>query len=410
VYVRIPASARVGLHATPQSGSGIAPRGKDRTLPTIPSTACFAQKSSPLASFSSAHLPGLGAALAVRTTDMHCAEVLRRDPAGTGEHLWVLIRRTDLATTQVRKAIARAVVVDPELVSCAGSRDRRGTCEQWFSVPVKAVETPGALKNVGYQNKVRSVRVTADPKPVEAVGVDTLRWRVRLRGVGGGNAYQAAKPILDHLRRVGCPNFVPRDLFGRNGEWARWGRLLARGERLPARVASEVQPGRCLWAYQHACFNRWLAQRIDDGLLATVVAGDRLLGGKGQEEVLSDVITEVEHAQRRLDSWEANVLGPLPGDQLSPVAAVAAEREQALFTALGLDATALARLRGARRPMRFQPTRCMLDIQGQDLDLQVDLPTTAHVQVIIDELGKPEDPSDVLESEGLEREGLEDPA
>lgn len=344
-------------------------------------------------SYSSAHIPGLGSALAVRSTDISCAEVLRRDPSGTGEHLWVLLRRTDLATSQVRKAVARAVAIDPELVSCAGSRDRRGTCEQWFSVPAAAVETPGALKNIGYQNKLRTVRVNADPKTVEVVGVENLRWRVRLRGVGGAVGYQRAKPILDHLRRTGCPNFVPRDLFGREGEWARWGRMLARGERLPGRVAAEVQPGRCLWAYQHACFNRWLAQRIDDGLLDQVVAGDRVVGARGAEELVDDVA----HAQRRLDSWEANVLGPVPGEGLSPVAGIAADREAALFAALGLDAGVVARLRGTRRAMRFQPTRCQIDIHGQDLDLQVDLPVTAHLQVIIDELGKPEGPSDEAE-------------
>jgi tRNA pseudouridine13 synthase len=340
--------------------------------------------------YSSAHLPGIGGSSQTSATDIHCEEVPRREPAGDGAFWWVLLKRTDIATSQVRKAVARAANIAEDLVSCAGSRDRRGTCQQWFSVPVSSIDTPGVLKNIGYQGKIRTLRVIAHPKTVETVGVDLLRWRVRLKKVGGGAAYQKAKPILDHLRRYGCPNFVPRDLFGRNGEWARFGRLLARGERLPSR-ARDAQPGRCLWAFQHWAFNRWLARRIEDGLLADVVVGDRIRGASGQEEIVVDV----ERARKRVESWEASVLGPLFGADMSPVADVAAEREQALCEEVDLHPAGAARLRGGRRLMRYQPGHASVEIHGDDLVLQAELPCDAQIHVLLDEIFKPDQNDDL---------------
>ena len=338
-----------------------------------------------MSAYASADLPGIGAPTRILAEDLRCEEVPRRPPSGDGAHWWVQVRKTDIATGQARKAVARAAGIAEDLVACAGSRDRRGTCLQWFSVPAEAFEGPGPLRNVGYQNKLRSVKVVADPKRVDEVGVTHLRWNLRLRGVGGSEAYQKAKPILDLLRREGIPNFVPPALFGREGELARWGRLLCQDQPLPGRLGRDVTPGRCLWAFQHWLFNRWVAERLRDGCFDRAVEGDVIATRSGE----TTVVTDADHASRRCASWEAVVQGPLFGEGCTPAAAEALAREASILADLGLTADAIARLRGGRRALRFQPLKTTLEIEGQDLNLQADLPCEAHLQVLIDELCKP---------------------
>jgi hypothetical protein len=125
---------------------------------------------------------------------------------------------------------------------------------------------------------------------------------------------------------------------------------------------------------------------MDDGLFAGAVAGDRILTGTGDEALVSDAA----HASRRCESWEATVLGPLFGQGCQVVHDQAAQRELAMLSALALDPAHLHRLHGARRTLRFRPGHPILDIDGQDLTLTVELPCDAHVQVLLDELIKPE--------------------
>lgn len=330
-------------------------------------------------------LPGTGGVFRSQGDDVQCEEVPRSAPGGDGKHWWIQVAKVDLSTQQCRQAIARAVAVPVESVVCAGNRDRRGRCLQWFSIPQIEVEHPQALRNVGFQSKVKVQQVVAAVKPVDVVGVDRLRWQARIRGAGGNAGYRKATAILDALRREGCPHYIHPSAFGEDGGLARWGHLLLAGKRLPdAVVRSGVTPGRCLWAAQAELFNRYVMKRLADGLLGRAIAGDRL------ETVRGDVVDSADllHAQKRVDSWETLIMGPLFGEGMASVSGDAAAREAAVLTEAGLDDRAVARLHGARRAIRIQPTKTLCDIQGKDLVIHCDLPVDAYLAVVMDEIVK----------------------
>lgn len=328
------------------------------------------------------NLPGVNARN--RRADRLCEEVLAKQPANTGPYFWLKVEKTDLGTTQVRSAIARAVKIDPELVSCAGNRDRHGRCIQWFSVPEAPLDHPGPLRRAGVAGKMRVLELTQAHKPVTADTIERLRWTCTLRGGRVDEGYQRAKAIMDRLRHVGLPNYLPENP-GDDGTQAHWGNELLRGARLPRSVAANVGAGRCLRAIQSALFDHHLGSRIADGLLDRVLPGDLIRSASGGDES----VTNVEHALKRVTTWEAVVLGPLFGTGMSPVTGEAAERESATLLDAGLSPAQVQQLHGGRRALRVQPAKTLVDFDGDDLVVHCELPEETAITTLMDELIKP---------------------
>jgi tRNA(Glu) U13 pseudouridine synthase TruD len=326
------------------------------------------------------HLPGCGGTCG--PSDRLVEEILAKQPARTGNHWWLKVHKDGLGTAQVRAAIARSVNCDPELVACAGYRDRRTQCIQWFSLPVEVVDHPGPLRRAGAHGKMRVLELTNSHKPVEAATVSGLRWKCRLRGATANDGYLKGKAVLDNLRRTGVPNWFPEELV--DEDLARLGRQLLTGKSMPGRAAaSHVDRERCRRACQATMFDRWLAARIRDGLLDHCVVGDRLRSRTGDYSTVEDVA----HADKRLDSWEATVLGPLFGDGLRPTVGEAAAREDAVLADAGITPEQCAEaLTGDLRAARIQPTKTLLDIDGKDLLLHCDLPVDGSIEAVLREL------------------------
>lgn len=338
----------------------------------------------PMKPLITAELPGCGGRCGPK--DHSADEVLAKQPARTGDHWWIKVGKSGLGTQQARAAIARAVACDVEHVSCAGHRDRQGNSIQWFSVPAEVVEHPGPLRRAGAHGKMRVLELTSSHKPVTPETVSALRWTCRIRGGNQGEGYQQGRAVLDVLRRKGCPNWMPATQV--DEDLVRLGRLLLDGKRLPPQaVARHVDPSRCRRACQGWLFDRWLEARVADGLMDRCIAGDRIHTRAGDEVLVTDVAA----AQRRLDSFEAVVMGPLFGEDMTPVEGEARAREEAVLAAAGLDAAHCASLPGGRRSARVQPGKVLLDIEGADLLLICELPVEAAIDGILAELLKPSD-------------------
>ena len=331
---------------------------------------------------SSAHLPGTGG----RLSDATAEEVLAKQPADTGDFYWLKVEKNGLGTNQVRQAIARSVNVPVELVSDAGNRDRQGRFIQWFSLPVEPVEHPGPLRRAGVHSKMTVLELTLSHKPFTAACVDKIRWKVRLKHANRDGGYLKAKAILDHLRVAGIPNYVGESRLGPDNKWAKWGRILLRGERLPpaVRYGAEVSPSTCRRATQDWLFNNWLAARVADGLLGSTLVGDLILSRSG---ALENVI-DATHADKRVATWEATVQGPLFGAGMLDVSGESAAREEHTLTTADVSRVSLEQLEGGRRSARFQPGKSILDLDGEDLTVACEMPPEANLQGLLDEILK----------------------
>lgn len=336
-------------------------------------------------------LPPLTSTNQRRLDHGRCTEVLRRKPSGEGAYWWVQVRNQGLSLRQVIAAVARSVQIDPATVSAAGARDRQADVSQWLSLPTELVEHPQALRNAGYQRKLRVVDTRRHHRPMDWSQVVALDWQLRIPGAGTDDGFQRARALLDRLRRQGLPNYHPLAVTGR-GQEAKWGRLLAQGRPLPAAVQrSAGSSGRLLAACQAQLFDRWLAARLDDGLFDRLLLGDVVETGcnRHPDQRAAGRVDDPAAWTPRFDSWEVVPMGPLFGADLDPASDLAGEREAAIWADTGLDKRALAKLRPGRRAMRVQPSRVQCDLDGDDLTLHCRLPCETAIGVLLEELLQP---------------------
>ena len=66
--------------------------------------------------------------------DFVVREISQANPSGSGEHLWLLVRKTNCNTEWVARQLARSLGRPRRDVGYAGRKDRRAVAEQWFSV------------------------------------------------------------------------------------------------------------------------------------------------------------------------------------------------------------------------------------------------------------------------------------
>src|SRR5262249_10926615 len=124
------------------------------------------------------------------------------------------------------------------------------------------------------------------------------RFRVLIREVDAA-AGERVDPILSRLRALGLPNFYGPQRFGRDGETAALGMALLKRER--SHVRNSFLRKLALSAAQSLLFNDYLARRLTDGLLRTVLKGDVLAKWPaGGMFVAEDVAVE----QPRFDARE----------------------------------------------------------------------------------------------------------
>ncbi|MGD2138281.1 MAG: tRNA pseudouridine(13) synthase TruD, partial [Gammaproteobacteria bacterium] len=74
--------------------------------------------------------------------DFAVREIPLLQPAGAGEHVWLLIRKCGENTQQVAQQLAKLADVPLRDVSFAGLKDRQAVTEQWFSVRLPGRDAP----------------------------------------------------------------------------------------------------------------------------------------------------------------------------------------------------------------------------------------------------------------------------
>lgn len=332
-----------------------------------------------------AHLPGIGGVLRVSPEDFVVDEQPAYLPTGSGDHVFVRIEKRGLTTPQAVERIAKALGVSPRDVGVAGLKDRHAVTRQWLSLPppvtpeaVTALVLPdiAILEHARHPHKLRTGHVRAN------------RFVLRVREVGA-DAEARARAILDALATPpGAPNWYGEQRFGREGDNAERGLAIVRGERPPR----DRKLARLLVsALQSKLFNDWLVARLADGLYARVLPGDILHKKGGGQFVCEDPKID----EPRLLAGEVALTGPMFGDRMRrpPDGSPAAEREQAILAAAGLEASAFSAVRAIAEGTRRDAT---VDVEAPQvrtvepgvIEVSFSLPGGAYATAVMRELMK----------------------
>jgi tRNA pseudouridine13 synthase len=330
-----------------------------------------------------ADLPGSGGTVRATPEDFRVDEVPAYLPAGAGPHLYLRVEKRGRTTRDVVRVLCRALGVPERDAGFAGMKDREAVTTQWLSFPVARDPDPAALAGPGLRileasrhgNKLRTGHVRANVFSIAVRGGDAARARA-------GAAALAAR---------GLPNFFGPQRFGTEGKNAEVGRALLLGPETPEvrRAARDRFLRRLsLSAYQALLFNRWLAERMADGLFTAALRGDvmKKLDTGGLFDCADPAVDGA-----RVAAFEISPAGPMFGHKLRAAGHDALAREERLLAAEGIRLADFARgggeAEGTRRAARLRAAVEIAD-EADGYRARFELPKGSYATVVLRELVK----------------------
>lgn len=387
------------------------------------------------------HLPGIGGQLKQEPEDFLVEEIPLYLPGGEGQHIYAVIEKRGLSTYEAIRRIARALNVSPKAIGYAGLKDAQAITRQTLSIDGVAPQAVEAL-DLAHINILAVDRHRNKLKMGHLIG---NRFVIRVRGVT-----EEALPIVHQglalLQERGVPNFFGEQRFGNRQNSHRQGEMIIRNNaaefvaeylgRPRSHETEQIQRARSLFdegrwpealeywpanfsgerrvlaalikaddrpetafkalprhlkrlfisAFQAYLFNQLLAQRIET--LDRLETGDvAYIHGKGAAFIVEDAAAE----QPRADRFEISPSGPLFGPKTLLAEGKPGRRERAILQQQKLTLADMAvrgaKLRGARRPYRFQLKQARAWWE-EGVMVSFELPAGAYATTVMAELMK----------------------
>ncbi|HEX9402112.1 MAG TPA: tRNA pseudouridine(13) synthase TruD [Anaeromyxobacter sp.] len=343
--------------------------------------------------FVTADLPGSGGTVRAAPEDFRVDEIPAYLPSGAGPHLYVRIEKRGRTTRDAVRALAASLGVPERDAGFAGMKDKDAVTTQWLSFPAARDPDPASLAAPG----IRILEVSRHANKLRTGHVRANVFSIVVRGGDPARARAAAAALAAR----GLPNFFGPQRFGTDGRNALVGRALLAGEETPEvrRAARDRFLRRLsISAYQALLFNRWLAERMADGLFAAALRGDMMKKlDSGGLFTCDDPAVDGP----RVAAFEISPAGPMFGHKLRPAAHDALAREERILAAEGIALATFARgggeAEGTRRAARL-PAQVEIDDEGDGYRARFELPKGSYATVVLRELVKGE--AEVPEEEG----------
>ena len=325
----------------------------------------------------SAEMPGTGGNLREDIADFVVEEIPSYLPSGAGGHAYAFIEKRELTTMDVVSALAEAGV-PRRAVGFAGQKDKYAVARQWISVPA---ENATAFESMGDVGGLTVLETSLHRNKLGLGHLRGNRFSVRVRNPR--NDWQPlVEDVLAHLREVGVPNYFGPQRFGSFNTNIVDGMRLIRGEkmRVDRRMQRFYQS-----ALQSHLFNWLLKMRMERGLYATVLAGDRAQKhDTGGMFVVEDGAAESERVRR----MEISAALPLFGKKARVSGGDAGELELRVLSEFGLEYGQFRGIPGARRISRIRLDDASIESAEGGYVVEFTLPKGSFATSVMRELMK----------------------
>ena len=314
-------------------------------------------------------LPVTTGIIRAKPTDFLVRESLAFELAGVGEHLYLLVRKTGQNTRWVAKQLAQSLNLPYRAVGYAGLKDRHAVTEQWFSLHLPGCKDPDPEVFA-----IDGVEVLAQHRHTGKLRVGALRgnqFRIVIRNLEGDCGELARR--LSELRDGLLPNYFAAQRFGRDA-----GNLELFGDlQRPLKLRRESRSF-ALSALRSALFNNYLAQRITDGSLATVLPG----------EIVYDEDRQAYRHEPEVRGQSLQPTGLLWGSGNNHATDRALEHERRFFTPYTATTRLLENhdLRMVRRPLLLRPQQLNWQLDGQQVTVSFTLARGQFATALLREL------------------------
>ncbi len=348
--------------------------------------------------------PQTTAVLKQSFSDFIVDEELGFSPSGSGEHLFVRLRKKDMGTTEVARLLAETARISSRDVGYSGMKDRRGECSQWFSIklpPGQQDETRAALQALESE-QIQLLDQQRNARKLRIGSHRANRFKLLLRDCEGEQ--DAFEQRLRQLAVTGMPNYFGPQRFGRElsnlhqvqALFAQDQRDQEAGEATKKPAAQKNRQRRQGMLYSAArsyLFNQILSLRVAAENWNQYVAGD-VLNLEGTDRYFAVALGDWDATlQGRLQEADIHPTGLLPGvikaqDRYLTVSE-AADIEDAVC---GKYPQLLAGLRARRVDAGRRALRCMVgDLrwnwpEPQQLLIEFTLPRGAYATSLLREI------------------------
>jgi|TARA_B100000315_G_scaffold241228_1_gene261913 tRNA pseudouridine13 synthase len=334
--------------------------------------------------------PELSAALKQHCTDFRVDEELGFAPSGSGEHLLLRIRKTDMSTTEVARRLAAIAHTRLGNIGYCGMKDKRAVCSQWFSIPL-AIADEKLLSKLE-DPAVEILEIQRNNRKLKTGSHKANHFEILLRHCRGPQS--RFDDGLELLRTVGVPNYFGPQRFGRDQSNLSQARHLFESNcRSGAKGPGRHRRGMLFSAVRAYLFNQVLSQRLEQGNWNHYVDGDVVNLDGTNRYFLVDVGSWDESLQQRLLDFDIHLSGPLPGAMdakdkyLSRGKTADIEEAVLLQCPALLDGLVRFGLKAARRPLRFRPGQLRGSwLEPASLQLKFTLPRGAYATSLLREL------------------------
>lgn len=343
--------------------------------------------------FLTAEIPGIGGTLKADPEDFIVEEVPAYQPSGEGEHLFLWIEKRDVASDDLTRHVAKSLGVSRDDVGVAGLKDRRAVTRQFVSVPASCEDHIGEIAT----DHIRVLRSARHGNKLRTGHLRGNHFEVTIHDLAPDWDAVRVRRISDRIEQQGFPNYYGDQRFGVDGETLALGFDLLLRRKKPRDIPHRQRRFLlrfALSAVQSALFNEVLAQRLRDGALHTVLEGDVMQKRQtGGQFVVEDVAVE----QRRFDSCETVITGPMFGRKMRPATAAAAEREADVLRQFDLTPEHFAAwkriLPGTRRPLLAFASGLTIEQTGRSLRLTFNLDRGVYATTLLREFLKSDLPN-----------------
>jgi tRNA pseudouridine13 synthase len=325
-------------------------------------------------------VPSASGVLRRKPEDFRVTEQASVEPDGSGEHVWLWIRKRGENTDHVALLLSKLAGVHPRNIGYAGQKDRHAVTEQWFSVHL-----PGRAEPDWQALDSATITVLSHARHGRKLQRGTLRGNdfvITVRDIAGTAVDLEQR--LQRIRSEGVPNYFGTQRFGAGGGNLRTAMQLFANPRMKL---SRNRRSMALSAARSLLFNRVLSRRVADGSWNGVLPGDAMqLAGSHSFFVVETLDAEL---LQRVASQDIHPTGPLYGSGDSPVRGACQVLEDAVLAGFATFARGLAAagLKQERRALRLPVSGlCWQWLDEATLELAFGLPAGSYATSVLREL------------------------
>ncbi|TXH76668.1 MAG: tRNA pseudouridine(13) synthase TruD [Thiothrix sp.] len=333
-----------------------------------------------MADFARAYAAPLIGQFRLQPEDFIVNEHIDIDLSGSGEHLWLQVRKTGANTDWVAGQIARCTQVPASEVGYAGLKDRHAVTTQWFSVQLPGKADPSFAD---LPPEIEILQQQRHDKKLRRGALLSNEFILNLCNCSGD--FVAAAAICTEMSQRGLPNYYGEQRFGHN-----MGNLTKAQRWFEGSFTPKQRNQRSLYlsAARSWIFNQVLSARIQQNTWDQRVAGDVFMFEGGSAWFADDASPELAERLAALDLHPTGVLWGR-GELASQGAVRELELEQAALFPVFCAGLEKQGLKQERRALRIK----VANLEFKQLDqttvrLSFSLPAGAYATVLLEQLGQ----------------------